>query len=89
MSSIPDRIKEKPKLIRREFRDRMIGFITGALGLVAGFAWNDAVKALIEYIFPLGKDSISAKFIYAGIISLLVIFLTIFLVRWSEREEKK
>ncbi len=89
MPPIRDRIKEESKILKKEFRGKIIGFITGALGLVAGLAWNDAIKALIEYLFPLGKDGIPAKFVYAAVISLLVVLLTVFLVRWSEREVEK
>ena len=52
-----------------------------ALGLVAGLAWNDAIKALIEKILPLGNGSIIAKFIYAIIVTILAIILTHWLLK--------
>lgn len=89
MYQIPEHIKEESKIIRTEFSDKMVGFIVGALSLVAGLAWNDAIKALIEYVFPLQKDGISAKFIYAIVISLVVVMISIFLVRWFKPEGQK
>lgn len=88
MLPIKDRIKEESKIIKIEVQERMLGFITGAFGLVAGLAWNDAIKALIEYAFPLGRESIWAKFIYATLISCVVVLLTITLVRLFKRNEK-
>lgn len=84
-----DETKQENKTIRTEFLDRTLGFVIGALGLVAGLAWNDAIKALIEYIFPLGKDNILAKFVYAALVTLVVVMLTIFLARWLKPSDKK
>ena len=39
---------EEDKRIRDLVRERTMGYIVGALGLVAGLAWNDAIKSLIE-----------------------------------------
>ena len=89
MYKIPDHIREEGKVIKTEFSAKMVGFIVGALSLVAGLAWNDAIKALIEYVFPLQKDGVSAKFIYAIVISLVVVLLSIFLVRWFKSEDQK
>ena len=82
------KVKEEGKALRREVRERTLGFITGGLGLVAGLAWNDAIKGLIEYLFPLGKDSIPAKFIYASLISIVVIVLSMYLVRLLKRGDE-
>lgn len=78
--------QEKKKL-RDEVRERTLGYIVGAFGLVAGLAWNDAIRALIEKIFPKEGDSISAQFLYAAIITLAVIILTTYLMRWAERNK--
>ncbi|MDO8620594.1 MAG: DUF5654 family protein [bacterium] len=89
MEPVFEKVKEEGKALRREVRERTLGFITGGLGLVAGLAWNDAIKALIEYIFPLGKDSIPAKFVYAVLISIIVVALSVYLVRLLKTEDDK
>ena len=82
-------ITQEGKTLNKEMRERTLGFITGGLGLVAGLAWNDAIKALIEYLFPLGKDSIPAKFVYAILISVIVVALSVYLVRLLKTEDEK
>ena len=62
-------------------KKQTLGYILTALGLVAGLAWNDAIKALIEKILPLGNGSIIAKFIYAIIVTILAIILTHWLLK--------
>ncbi len=62
--------------VHDEVREQTVGYIAGALGLVAGLAWNDAIKGLIEYLIPLPGGGLWAKFIYALIITLVVVLVT-------------
>ncbi len=71
-----DRIKKTQSEIRGELREKTLGYIVTALGLVAGLAWNDAIKAAIEYSFPLTKDTVQAKFVYAGVMTVMIGVLT-------------
>ncbi len=74
------KIREQVSNINREVRNKIAGYITAALGLVAGFAWNDAIRSSIEYFFPLEKNSLWVKFIYAIVITLGVVFVSLYLV---------
>lgn len=65
------------EVLKKEIRRRMVGYIAAGMGFVAGLAWNDAIKSLIEYLFPLAKNSVLMKFTYAV---LLLIFITVVLV---------
>lgn len=89
MPPVLDKVKAETQTLNREVRERTLGFVTGGLSLVAGLAWNDAIKALIDYLFPLDKNGIAAKFIYAVLISLIVIVLSVYLVRWLKNEEQE
>ena len=74
--------------IRKELKSRTLGYISAALGLVAGLAWNDAIKQLIETIFPLAKDTIAVKFLYAVLITVAVIVLISYLDRILGERDK-
>lgn len=80
--------EELPK-IKREVRSKTIGYIVTAFGLVAGLAWNDAVSTIINQLFPFGKDTAIAKVIYAALITLLVVMVSIYLTRFADKEEKR
>ena len=82
-------LKEESGELEREVRERTVGYIVGALGLVAGLAWNEAIKALIEYIFPQNADTLFPKFIYAVFITFVVVFLSVYLVRLSGKKVEK
>ncbi len=73
--------------LRKVVRQRTIGYIVAAFSLVAGLAWNDAVKALIETLFPLKENTLPAKFIYAGLVTVVAVFFTIYLTRLFHEEE--
>lgn len=73
-----DKIKEKGGEVGDKLREQTAGYITTALGIVAGLAWNDAIKSSIEYLFPISKDTLFARFIYAALITVVVILLS----RW-------
>ncbi|PIQ66910.1 MAG: hypothetical protein COV95_01600 [Candidatus Zambryskibacteria bacterium CG11_big_fil_rev_8_21_14_0_20_40_24] len=49
--------------------------MSAAFGLVAGLAWNDAIKEFIEVIFPLSKDTVAVKFLYAVLVTVVVVIL--------------
>ena len=65
--------------LKNELRDKTLIYIGGALGLIAGLAWNDAIKDLIQYVFPLATDTLTAKFIYAGLITVVVVVIITYL----------
>ncbi len=70
-------------------RSRTFGYISGALGLVAGLAWNDAISNMIETLFPLSKDAVWMKFVYAIIITVAVVVLVKYLDRMINSGENK
>ena len=59
----------------KEVRTKTFTYVSTALGLVAGLAWNDAIKALIDLLFPFSKNALAAKFLYAILITLVVVLL--------------
>lgn len=71
-----EEIKEKSGKLKRQIGESTVGYIATAMGIVAGLAWNDAIKALIEYIFPLSQNTLFAKFFYAVLITALAVFVT-------------
>ncbi|MEK7090715.1 MAG: DUF5654 family protein [Patescibacteria group bacterium] len=73
--------------LRKEIREKIFTYLTAAFGLVAGLAWNDAVKALIEYLFPLNQDSVLAKLIYAVLVTVILVLVTVYLLKFLRKEE--
>lgn len=74
--------------IKKQIRSQTAGYLTGALGLVAGLAWSDAIKALIAELFPFDKNGIVAMFVYAIIITLAVVLIGNYLLRPASDDKK-
>ena len=79
--------KQSPSIIRQT-RLQTIGYILTALGLVVGLAWNDAITTLINTMIPLGKDGLAAKFIYAAIITVIVVVVSLYIQKLALADEK-
>ncbi|HYE59724.1 MAG TPA: DUF5654 family protein [Candidatus Kapabacteria bacterium] len=83
------KLKKESQEIRLEAQEKLVGYIVAAFGLIAGLAWNDAIKALIDYLFPLDKNSVWAKFGYAFLITLVVVIATVYVTKLLKRKEKE
>ncbi len=78
MSENPNKTNNINKVnkLNYEILQKMSDLATAGFGLVAALAWNEAIKSLFEKIFP-KTGGIIAKFIYAAIITAVVVFITI------------
>jgi C4-dicarboxylate transporter len=76
-------------MLNPQAKEQTRGYIVGAFGLVAGLAWNDAVKALIDLVLPFSKSGIIIKFLYAIIVTILVIVIGNYVLKPSAPEDSK
>ncbi len=76
-----EKIKEKGSGVKEEVREKTLGYILAALGLVAGLSWNETIKAFIEYFFPLNENSLFAKLVYSIFITFVVVFLSMYMTK--------
>ena len=90
MQSIKEKIKQRSKEIKREVGQKTASYILAAFGLVAALAWNEAIRGLIEYFFPVSKNTILVKFIYAAGLTFLVVIVSVYITRLlSDKEGEK
>ncbi len=68
------------KLFQSELQNTTFKYIGAGFGLVASLAWNEAIKAFIDFTFPLEKNSLLAKFIYAAVMTLLVVVMSLIII---------
>ncbi|AEG17517.1 DUF5654 family protein [Methanobacterium paludis] len=66
--------------IRKEILQAMAGLLTAAFGLIAALAWNEAIKAFIAKYVPMGSE-LTGLFIYAILITIIAVLVTIFIGR--------
>ncbi len=81
-------IKNKTAKVRGDVKEKTMGYILTALGLVAGLAWNDAISSFIKYFFPADSNGIVAKFAYAVIVTFIIVVVSNSLLRvFGNKEE--
>jgi uncharacterized membrane protein YuzA (DUF378 family) len=74
--------------LKRKVTAQIVALLTGALGLIAALAWNEAVKALFEKIFG-DANGIAAKFAYAIIVTIVVVWITMRLAKLQAQDEEE
>ncbi|MEI6596699.1 MAG: DUF5654 family protein [bacterium] len=84
-----EKIKTESSKISREVKEKTLGFIITAFGLVAGLAWNEAIQSLIKSFFAVDKDSVWVKFIYAIVMTVVVVIITVYLTRFFGKNEEE
>lgn len=80
-------IKSSQEKLRGEVFEKVGGYILGAFGLVVGLAWNEAIKSLIEFWFPLNRGGIIAQFIYALILTTLLVVFAMYMARMLKQKD--
>lgn len=79
---------KKRLAIRAQIREKTTGYILTALGLVAGLAWNDAISSFIKSFFPLDTNGVIAKFVYAGLVTVVIVIISNSLLRVLEGKDE-
>lgn len=69
------------KKVTSEIRERIASYVVAAFGFVAGLAWNDAIRTLIDTLFPLRKDTLIVKFLYATLVTIVVVIISMIILR--------
>lgn len=68
-----------PKL-KVEILEKILTLVTASLGFVAALAWNDAIQKLFSEIFG-QASSLWAMFLYALLITVVVVLVTLKITR--------
>ncbi len=83
-----DNLKNEGERIGSEVREKSMTYIAGGLGVVVGLAWNEAIKALIDHFYPFSSaNSIFAKFLYAIVLTVVIVVATMYIVRPPEKKD--
>ncbi|MDZ4209829.1 MAG: DUF5654 family protein, partial [Candidatus Curtissbacteria bacterium] len=75
--------------LQKEIRQQTIGYVLAGFSLVAGLAWNEAIKSFIDIFFPASSNGLTAKFVYALVITLIVVFISVYLSRIFKYSKEK
>jgi hypothetical protein len=80
-----EKVKNEVEKVKREFKEKTLTLILGGFGVVAALAWNEAIKSLFETLLP-KSSALIGKFIYAIIVTGIVVFVSYLLQKVSEEK---
>ena len=72
--------------MKSEVIEKIAALITAAFGLVAALAWNGAIKAIFLKIFGTA-EGIGPMLIYAILVTIIAVFVTIWIGKVAERSK--
>ena len=75
------------KETKKAVKEKMFTLILAGFGLVAALAWNDAIQTLFKVLFP-KSEGVIGKFVYALLVTLIIVFITLQLKKISGEDEK-
>ncbi|MBU0646097.1 hypothetical protein KJ611_01295 [Patescibacteria group bacterium] len=81
--------EEKKTSLKLEILEKVTTLAAAGFGLVAALAWNSAIQELFVKIWPLDNGSLTAKFIYAAVITVIVVVVVALLGRSADRLKNK
>lgn len=67
----------------------MAALATAGFGLVAALAWNEAIQDLFKRIEVFSRNSLVAKFIYAAVVTVIIVAVTYYLGRSVDKLKKE
>ena len=67
--------------LKKEVKDKTIGYLLAAFGFVAGLAWNEAIKSAIDQFFPNLSGGVLIKFVYAALVTVVVVLASVYLLK--------
>jgi len=70
--------------MKKEVIEKLVALITVAFGLVAALAWNGAIQAIFKSVFG-SADSIGAMLVYAVVVTVIAIWVTIRIGKIAEK----
>ena len=73
--------------LKTKAQEQTATYLMAAFGFVAGLAWNEAIKSLIDIFFPLDKNTVIVKFIYAGLVTLILVIVSVYLARLAGKKK--
>jgi uncharacterized membrane protein len=76
------------KKLRLEILEKMSGLMMAGFGLVAALAWNEAIQDLFKKIEIFSRNSLLSKFIYAVLVTVIIVVVTYYLGKSVDKLKK-
>lgn len=83
------KLEEEKREIEAAFKNQLGTILIAAFAFVAGLSWREAINSIMEYLLPINKDTILAKFIYAIILTFFLSLIYVYVTRFINKKDDK
>jgi C4-dicarboxylate transporter len=83
------KLEEEKRKIESTFKNQLETILLAAFAFVAGLSWREVINSVIDYVFPLNKDTIVAKFLYAIVVTFFLTLTGLYVVRFINKGSHK
>mgnify|MGYP000042568013 CR=1 FL=1 len=83
------KLEEEKRKIEIAFKNQLGTILIAAFAFVAGLSWREVINSIMDYLFPLSKDTILAKFVYAVVLTFFVALMYVYVARFLNKENHK
>ncbi len=88
LEEIKKELEKEANELKRRTVSRTVTLITSAFGLIAALAWNDAIQSFIKKFFVNSNNALNSKFVYAILVTVLAVIVSLWLDKISWRVKK-
>ena len=72
--------------MKKDVVEKLSALIIAAFGLVAALAWNGAIQSIFKEIFG-DNSTVGAMIIYAIVVTIIAVIITIWISRLSSEDK--
>jgi len=83
------KLEEEKRKIETAFKNQLGTILIAAFAFVAGLSWREVINSLMEYLFPIDKDTVLAKFIYAVVLTFFLTLIYAYVTRFLNKGDHK
>jgi uncharacterized membrane protein YcfT len=78
---IKRKTREHTRIAAIKVKKELIKSLIAAMFFISTLAWRDAVNMTIDSYYPLEKDAITLKFLYAMALTIVAVLCSVFILK--------
>ncbi len=83
------KLEEEKRKIESAFKNQLGTILIAAFAFVVGLSWREVINSIMEYLLPINKDTVLAKFVYAVVLTFFLTLIYVYVTRFLNKENHK
>lgn len=83
------KLEEEKQKIETAFKNQLGTILIAAFAFVVGLSWREVINSIMEYLLPISKDTVLAKFVYAVVLTFFLTLIYVYVTRFLNKDGHK